>query len=124
MLTRSAGVELAVNWYYRRIIRLWGKIDIAARNVIPANRATVNEFWESRGVRFIDTLLCGLQEPAAMDDIDWDHNQLFNRFRAYIDEQEEAMRSMLDVVAYNLDDHTTLKLVTRGSQPEKVGHRA
>lgn len=116
----SLGVELSVHWYYRRIIRLFNKIGRLVQTVLPVNRVVINNFMESRGLHFIDKLLCGLHEPAKMDDIDWDHDVLFGRFREYINDREEDMKRMVGAVTYHLDDQTTLRIVTRGGQPEKV----
>lgn len=111
---------MSVNWYYRRIIRLIGHLGCTARQVIPANRSTVDAFMTGLGVRFVERVMCGLRQPHVMDHVDWDHDPLLNHFREYIDKKEERMREMLQAISYHIDEQNTLGLVTGYTQPEKV----
>lgn len=71
-------------------------------------------------MRFVEKLLSGLKDPSILDDVDWDYNLLFRRFKGHILEQEAALRSALRLALYYVSDNSTLELLTGGRQPEKV----
>ena len=112
------GIELATSWYYLRIIRLLHQIDLDRQNTLPANRAALNAFVESTGLRFVALLLSGI--AVSEDQIDWENDTLFCRFKDYILEQEQKMRDVLHSISYCIDDESALKMLTGGRQPEKV----
>lgn len=95
------------------------KIDQSIEEVLPINRVLINRFVE--GLEFVDRLICGLGDSKDhLDDIDWESNDTFSKFRSYIDDQEERMAAALRTVAYHLDDENTLRLVTGEREPERV----
>ncbi len=109
---------MALNWYYRRIIQVLECINTKSHEVLPANRKAVNSFLEMNWL--VDSLLSGLRDPSEMNDINWDYNPLFGRFRSHLLEQEVELEKSLRTATYYLDDDNTLQLITHGKQPEKV----
>ena len=88
--------------------------------VLPSNRAVVSRFACSWAVRFVDKLLSGIREAEYTLGGNWEYDHVFDRFKDYILRQERTMEASLEAVGYDLDDETTLQLVTGGRQPEKV----
>ena len=86
----------------------------------PYNRRTLSWFIESPRMRFVEDLLCGLRDPKNMDNVDWNNNPLFKRFKPYIQEQQDEMDRFLEKISYNIDAENTLRVVTQYRQPEKV----
>jgi len=114
------GTEMALNWYYRRIIQVIDRMNENCRQILPINRKNVNAFIGAPMFRwFIDHILLGLKDPIAMDDIDWNRNHLFLRFKHHISQQESEMEQALRTVAYYVDCGSTLQMITRGGDPEQ-----
>lgn len=114
----TAGFEMNINWYYRRIMILLQNITFASRRTLPSNRRQINSFLQSSALGFVDDLLAGLQNVDDWDTTDWSHHPLWLRFKDYIMEQEEAMHGVLKKLGYNIDDENTLPLVAGSGRPE------
>ena len=74
------------------------------------------------GLRFIEALLSGLRDPNILDDVEWDYNLLFKRFKSYVVRREATIQSALQSASYLLGDHSTLELLMGSRQPENVGY--
>ncbi|KAA1470668.1 hypothetical protein DENSPDRAFT_798038 [Dentipellis sp. KUC8613] len=115
----TIGVELAINFYYRRLSRVQLEIFQASKHALPANRNAINNFLSSTYVGAFDGLLSGIQDSVTERDFDWDTDPLFLKFRPYILGEEERMRVALESFDYYIDDESALRLVSDTNRPEK-----
>ncbi|KAF8510368.1 hypothetical protein BU17DRAFT_55442, partial [Hysterangium stoloniferum] len=105
------GFELSVNWYRAHIIKLLAHISSAVNRTLPANRVTVEHFWQSNSFSFIDSLLAGFYDGDIQDDIDIENDAQFLKFKDYILIQEASLRNMLSKITFNLSDYNTFSIV-------------
>ncbi|KAF8503111.1 hypothetical protein BU17DRAFT_71814 [Hysterangium stoloniferum] len=112
------GFELSVNWYRAHIIKLLAHISSAVNKTLPANRVTVEYFWQSNSFFFIDSLLAGFYDGDIQDDIDIENDAQFLKFKDYILKQEASLCNMLSKVTYNLGEYDTLSIVLGPSRLE------
>ncbi|KAF8503107.1 hypothetical protein BU17DRAFT_101808 [Hysterangium stoloniferum] len=116
------GFELSVNWYRAHIIKLLAHISSAVNKTLPANRVTVERFWQSSSFYFIDSLLARFYDGDIQDDIDIENDAQFLRFKDYILKQEASLRNMLSKTTYNLSDYDTFSIVLGQSRLETYYH--
>ncbi|KAF8513825.1 hypothetical protein BU17DRAFT_68621 [Hysterangium stoloniferum] len=109
--TMWQGFELSVNWYRAHIIKLLAHISPAVNKTLPANRVTVEPFWQIH-------LLAGFYDGDIQDDIDIENDAQFLRFKDYILKQEASLRNMLSKTTYNLSDYDTFSIVLGQSRLE------
>ena len=108
-------------WYFRRIRRLFSDIQGAASRILPTNRLAVSEFVHGWSLSFVEDIMSGLRDVEEFDEVDWEYDILFARFKDYVLEEEAKLEKTLGTVNYFLDDENTLALVAGHDRPEKVG---
>ncbi|KAF8502001.1 hypothetical protein BU17DRAFT_102075 [Hysterangium stoloniferum] len=114
----TCGFELSVNWYRAHIIKLLAHISSAVNKTLPANRVTVEHFWQSDSFSFIDSLLAGFYDGDIQDDINIENDAQFLKFKDYILKQEAPLRNMLSKITFNLSDYDTFSIVLGQSRLE------
>ena len=111
---------MSVQWYHRRIRKLFAEIARASELILPANRLVVGNFIVSWHLHVLEDILSGLQHTSAWDDCDWDSDITFLKFKDYIVDQESKLEQALRSVRYCIDEENTLAVMTGGGRPEKV----
>src|SRR5258707_1309332 len=107
---------MTTNWYWRRIQKNLVLISVAFRDILPANRAAFCLYsrWS------IKSILSGLRGAKDWEETDWDHDNLFMRFKDYVLDEERALKTILRQLAYHIDQDNTLHTLTGDNSPEKV----
>ena len=107
---------MTTNWYWRRIQKNLVEIYVAFREILPANRSAfrLNSSWS------FEPIIAGMRGSDDWDATDWDHDELFCRFKDYVLDEERKLKTTLRQLAYNIDQDNTLRTLTGGSRPEKV----
>jgi len=116
----TIGFEMTIQWYGRRILKLFSSLSEASKAVLPANRVAVGQFMQGWSIRNTECLLSGLRDIDSWDDVDWAHNRLFLRFKEWVLQNERTMNEVLRKLVYYIDQDNTLNTVTGGGRPEKV----
>jgi hypothetical protein len=80
----------------------------------------INNFSISYEVRFVEKILAGLSNVSLYDNIDWDSDVMFLRFKDYVAEEEKELENRMRRVTYYIEDTVTLELISGGARPEKV----
>ncbi|ESK82998.1 hypothetical protein Moror_11766 [Moniliophthora roreri MCA 2997] len=113
------GFEMTVQWYFRRIRKLFADIFAASKQALPANRQIIAKFISSWAAKRVEDLLSGLRAVDEWDDINWDSDATFSKFKDYIIKSEMNMDRSLRTVNYYIDAANTLSMVTGAGRPEK-----
>ncbi|KAK7040772.1 hypothetical protein VNI00_009678 [Paramarasmius palmivorus] len=113
------GFEMTVQWYFRRIRKLFADIYFASKRALPANRQIIAEFMTSWEIRKIEDLLSALRDVDLWDDTNWDSDVRFLKFKDYVVGNETNMDKELRRVNYYIDEANTLAMVTGSGRPEK-----
>jgi hypothetical protein len=80
----------------------------------------INSFSNSSAVRFVEDILAGLANVSLYDNINWDSDNMFLRFKDYVVAEEEELEKRMRGVTYYIEDTSTLELISGGARPEKV----
>ncbi len=113
-----AGYPLALRRYYIGIQIILARISVVSRKVLPTNRVFVDQFnWHSSATLELDQLLAGVH--SAVEDLGGDE-ELFHRFKGFVDDEELRMQKTLESIKYNIDAPNTLRLVIGPGRLEKV----
>ncbi|EIW63671.1 uncharacterized protein TRAVEDRAFT_43949 [Trametes versicolor FP-101664 SS1] len=113
------GFEMTVQWYYRRIRALFSGIHAASYLVLAENRRTLGKFISSPQLHFVENIMSGLHRTTIDSEIDWERDDTFTNFKAYVVEQESEFERRLRLVKYRIDEVETLRsLIARGQRPE------
>ncbi|KAF9076960.1 hypothetical protein BDP27DRAFT_1397990 [Rhodocollybia butyracea] len=115
----AIGFEMQSHWYFRRIRNLLSIIQATSVEILPENRKTISLFFRCRPMRFVEDLLAGLRHTDKFEDIDWEEDIVFSKFRDYISSNETNMKSKLRELEYNIGDKTALQAVTGQGRLEK-----
>ncbi|KAA1470682.1 hypothetical protein DENSPDRAFT_923800 [Dentipellis sp. KUC8613] len=115
----TVGVELSLNYYYHRINQLHLATFEASKHALTANRKAVNEFLCSPYINAMDEVISGIQDSVVEQSIDWDSDPLFLKFKSYIMSEEKRMRDILEALDFNIDDESTLRLISDTHRPER-----
>lgn len=113
----SLGFPLSLTYYYRRIQAVLRKISDLSEKVLPSNRATIDKFLGSPGFLVIELVLAVAYE--AEEHIEWD-DEVFDKFKSYVIEQEDHMKESLQTIKYNIDAPSTVTLLFGSGRIEKV----
>jgi uncharacterized Fe-S center protein len=99
--------------YKTKIRELIAKMFAIMTNVLPANRATANEYLDLvyRGVTSLESSIA----PCFITD------SLQEKFRSYVEAEEARLRDNLKDVRYDIDARDTLALVIGPGRIERVG---
>ncbi|RDX50314.1 hypothetical protein OH76DRAFT_469327 [Lentinus brumalis] len=113
------GFEMTVQWYFRRIRKVIADINGAASKALSANRRIIADFIASWQVRWVEKFLSGLRDVEQWDDMDWNSQVMFLKFKDYVIQNEQKIDHNLRGVNYFLDAANTLKIVVGDGRPEK-----
>lgn len=96
------------------------QLELAFEQTLPANRKRVYAFLQA--LSWVDEVVAGiLQAVDASDDADQSRQRLWEeKFRSYVDAEEERMYEILERVRYLIDDESTRILVVQDALPEQV----
>ncbi|TFY59079.1 hypothetical protein EVG20_g7918 [Dentipellis fragilis] len=115
----TIGVELSFNYYYHRINQMHLATFEASKRTLIANRKVVNDFLCSPYIAGMDQIMSGIQDSVTERSFDWDSDTLFLKFKPYIVGEEKRIRDVLESLDFNIDDESTLRLISDTSRPEK-----
>lgn len=115
------GFETTVQWYFRRIRKVFAEIHTSSNAALPANFKLISEFVGCWQMRWAEDVLSGLRDVEEWDDFDWEDDHVFAKFKGYVVENEGRMERSLRGVNYYLDAANTLTIVAGEGRPEKVG---
>ncbi|KIK61458.1 hypothetical protein GYMLUDRAFT_43029 [Collybiopsis luxurians FD-317 M1] len=113
----TAGFPLTLKHYYTHIQLLLWFIEYLVPYVPQVNSQIVKAFvtkWPFTSAT--DQLLAGMYD--AVDDI-YDNNDLFQRFKEYMDSEEGRMQKTLQTLKYRIDAENTLRLITGPGRLDK-----
>ncbi|KAF5347531.1 hypothetical protein D9758_014525 [Tetrapyrgos nigripes] len=113
------GFEMAVQWYFRRIRKLFADISAASQFALKTNRGVIARFITSWEILLVENFLSGLRDTDEWDDTDWNLDATFLKFKDYIIENEMGMDRRLRAVNYIIDEVNTLTMVTGAVRLEK-----
>jgi hypothetical protein len=71
-------------------------------------------------MRFVEKIIAGLSNVSLSDNIDWESDAMFLRFKDHVVEEEEELEKRMRGVTYYIEDTSTLELISGGARPEKV----
>jgi hypothetical protein len=114
------GFELTQQWYFRRIRKLFAEIQKAASCILPTNRLIISEYVNNWQFGFITDLVASLRNVNNFDDVDWECDTLFSRFKDYVVEDENRIDNILRTLNYTVDDEGTLLIIAGAARLEKV----
>ena len=114
------GFEMTVQWYFRRIRKLYSNIAYLSNAALPANTKPIIWFLTSWQMRWTEDILSGLRDIEEWDNVDWANDSVFLVFRSYVVENETRIERQLRKLKYYLDDANTLTIVAGEGRPEKV----
>ncbi|KAJ7248435.1 hypothetical protein C8J57DRAFT_1358239 [Mycena rebaudengoi] len=108
----SIGWHQSIALYKTKIRELIAKMFAIMTNVLPANRATANEYLDLvyRGVTSLESSIA----PCFITD------SLQEKFRSYVEAEEARLRDNLKDVRYDIDARDTLALVIGPGRIERV----
>ncbi|KAF9064589.1 hypothetical protein BDP27DRAFT_153111 [Rhodocollybia butyracea] len=115
----TIGFELTQQWYFRRIRKVFVEIQRAASSILPTNRLIVSEYVNDWPFDFATDLLVGLHNVNSFDDVDWEYDTLFSRFKDYVVEDENRIDNILCTLNYTVDDEGTLLIIAGAARLEK-----
>ncbi|KAM5536716.1 hypothetical protein V8D89_009643 [Ganoderma adspersum] len=113
------GFEITVQWYFRRIRKVFAEIHGFGNAAMPSNLQAISRFFSSWSVHFVEDMLSGLRDIEEWEFVDWDRHHVFLRFKEYVVNTEKQMEERLRTFRYCLDDANTLTIVAGESTPEK-----
>lgn len=111
---------MTAQWYFRRIRNLFAEIGSAIPAVLPANRKIAADFVHSWEVCVVEDLLGGLRDVEQWDDMDWEDDAIFLKFKDHVLDTEAKMERGLRAVKYCIDAANTLIIVAGDGRPERV----
>ena len=114
----TAGFPLTLKHYYTHIQLLLWFIEYLVPCVLQINSQTVKVFvtkWPFTSAT--DILLAGMYD--AVEEI-YDNNDLFQRFKEYMELEEGQMQKPLQTLKYRIDAENTLRLITGPGCLDKV----
>ncbi|GJE85149.1 hypothetical protein PsYK624_012270 [Phanerochaete sordida] len=117
----TAGFPLSLCYYFRRIPIFLVRIGVLAkqvREIFPDNRLIVEHLVNDYLPWALDLMLAGVYPELEESIFDWD-DELFDRFRDYVDEEEDKMEKKLISIKYCIDAQDTLEFVTGSTRIEK-----
>ncbi|KAM5530344.1 hypothetical protein V8D89_015985 [Ganoderma adspersum] len=107
----AIGWQMTATKYRDMITNISAKMFAIRTDIHPANRNAVDEYlqkvWQP-----ISTLTCSFLRTSQPE-------SLLERFRSYIDAEEQRLRKNLETVKYDIDDRDTLLLVIGPGRIEK-----
>ena len=115
------GFEMTMQWYFRRIRKIFAEIYHSSNAALPSNFKLISEFTGCWQMRWVEDVLSGLRDVDEWDDFDWEDDNVFLKFKDYVVENEGRMERSLRGVNYYLDAANTLTVVAGEGRPEKVG---
>ncbi|KAI1783133.1 hypothetical protein LXA43DRAFT_1087143 [Ganoderma leucocontextum] len=113
------GFEMTVQWYFRRIRKVFAEIYYSSNAALPSNLKPISEFIGCWQTRWAEDVLSGLRNVENWDDADWEDDHVFLKFKDYVMENERRMERSLRGVNYSLDAANTLTIVAGEGRPEK-----
>ncbi len=119
-VTNIAGSEMTVQWYFRRIRKLFSQLSTTMRAVLPSNRDIVSSFVSSESFSLVEDLLSGLVDVDEWDDVYWEDDGAFIKFTEYVLDNEARIERNLHSVRYRIDEANILTIVAGEGRPEKV----
>ncbi|KAI1787462.1 hypothetical protein LXA43DRAFT_1029206 [Ganoderma leucocontextum] len=97
------GFEMTVQWYFRRIRKVFAEIYYSSNAALPSNLKPISEFIGCWQTRWAEDVLSGLRNVENWDDADWEDDHVFLKFKDYVMENERRMERSLRGVNYSLD---------------------
>ncbi|PIL33322.1 hypothetical protein GSI_04773 [Ganoderma sinense ZZ0214-1] len=110
----AIGWQLTVTEYRDEIVAICAKMFALRTHLHPSNRAAVNTYL--RGLWTTLSLLTLSLTPAYLGD------NIGERFRSYVETEEQRLREKLETVQYVIDGFDTLSLITGQGRIEKRYH--
>ena len=115
------GFEMTTNWYWRRIRKNLNRVVCDCGAILPANRASVYKYLQWQIFQPIDEVLAGLRGAGEWDSIeDWNNHGVFSKFQGYVLNEEQRLKSTLCRLSYDINQDSTLHVLTQGGRPEEV----
>ncbi|KAK7027265.1 hypothetical protein VNI00_015354 [Paramarasmius palmivorus] len=114
------GFEMTIQWYYRRIRKIFADIYTTTKSTLLANRQNIANFIMSVEIRQVEELLSGLEDVDKWDNTRWDSHPEFCKFQPYVSKIQNKMEIQLRKLTYCIDDASMLALVTGGGRLEKA----
>ncbi|KAJ7124548.1 hypothetical protein C8R44DRAFT_704054 [Mycena epipterygia] len=112
----AAGWHGIVTWYKNRIYNLLKAMFRLSRRVHPANRKAVDKYLGGESIQKVELLLRSTRSAPA--DL-YDDPRLTEIADAFQNEQDSKLEERLSGVEYELDDTTTVRLVTGPGRIER-----
>jgi len=108
----SSGHRWSIMDYAHKIEELFAKMEGVRTHVLPANRATVNDYFENvwRAVHKLTAAAPTLKPGPTYPE----------KFDLYVEREEARLAAQLEGVKYNIDGMVALKLITGESRIETV----
>jgi hypothetical protein len=113
----AAGWHASVTWYKQRIYHLLKAMFRLVDRVLPPNRKAVDTYLAGYSIQHVELLLRSTQSAEGTI---YDDPRLTEISDAFMNAEAMKMQEQLDGVLYELDDSTTLKLVTGPGRIERV----
>ncbi|KAF7350869.1 Protein kinase domain-containing protein [Mycena sanguinolenta] len=109
----AAGWHVTVTWYKNRIYRILAAMLRLVQHVKPANRNYANRYFAGLGIQRVELLLRSTRSTEPMgQSIYQDDAQLGNVLHDFRIAEAEKLKNQLNGLRYELDDITTLRLMT------------
>ena len=116
------GFPHTLKYYFTRIHILLARIAVISEEALQTNRSFVDKFNCSWSTTYaMDHILAGVRK--FINDSSFE-DQLLERFKSHIDDEELRMRKRLRSVRYHIDAANTLSLVTGSGRIEKASVRS
>ena len=107
-----SGWQLSATRYRDEVVEICSKMFAIRPYIHPANRSSVDKYLQTVWKR-----ICTLTSSFATT---YQSNALDERFRGYVDAEEQRLREGLETARYKIDETETLALITGPGRIEQA----